>query len=193
VTDRPRRSLRFDGPRPTAGGVEQPRRSFTNDRETPLESSVARRRPTALALIGLFSVVLGADKRPFDSVARAQQKPSAASRPVDFARDIQPVFQKHCIECHGPKKARARLRLHDPAFISKGGLDGPVVVPGKSDESLLISRVMGLNGDDQMPLDAEPLPDSTVALLRAWIDQGAVMPAATTGRTSGPYGRSRRP
>jgi mono/diheme cytochrome c family protein len=138
---------------------------------------VARRRPTALALIGLFSVVL--DKRPFDIVARAQQKPSAASRPVDFARDIQPVFQKHCIECHGPKKARARLRLHDPAFISKGGLDGPVVVPGKSDESLLISRVMGLNGDDQMPLDAEPLPDSTVALLRAWIDQGAVMPAAS--------------
>jgi mono/diheme cytochrome c family protein len=130
---------------------------------------VVRRRPRSLALAALFGVVL---------VARAQQQPPATPPAVDFVRDIQPIFQKNCIECHGPKKARARLRLHDPAFIAKGGMDGPVVVPGKSNESLLISRVMGLNGDDQMPLDAEPLPDSTVALLRAWIDQGAVMPAA---------------
>ena len=63
-------------------------------------------------------------------------------------------------------------------------MDGPVVVPGKSDESLLVSRVMGLNGDDQMPLDAEPLPDSTIALIRAWIDQGAVMPAGRYRRGS---------
>ena len=39
-------------------------------------------------------------------------------------------------------------------------------------------RVLGLDGEDQMPLDADPLPEATIAQLRAWIDQGAAMPGA---------------
>ena len=38
-------------------------------------------------------------------------------------------------------------------------------------------RVLGLDGEDQMPLDADPLPAATIAQLRAWIDQGAIMPS----------------
>ena len=136
-----------------------------------------RPRAFGVALAGLFAVAFG---------ARAQQLPAAAPAAVDFTRDIVPIFQKHCVECHGPKRARARLRLHDPALIARGGLSGPVVTPGKSDESLMLVRILGLTGEDLMPLDADPLPESSVALLRAWIDQGAVMPAsaATTAATT---------
>nr|MDQ3349282.1 PSD1 and planctomycete cytochrome C domain-containing protein [Acidobacteriota bacterium] len=105
-----------------------------------------------------------------------QAIPSAAQERVDFTRDIQPIFETHCAECHGPKKGRARLRLHAPEFIRKGGESGPLIVPGKSHDSLLIRRVFGLDGEDQMPLDADPLPAEALARLRTWIDQGAPGP-----------------
>jgi hypothetical protein len=99
---------------------------------------------------------------------------------IDFVRDIEPIFKQYCTECHGPTKARARLRLHSPDTILKGGLSGAPIDPGKSEQSLLIRRVLGLDGEDQMPLDRDPLPDALIARLRAWVDSGALMPGATT-------------
>src|SRR5687768_13767233 len=109
---------------------------------------------------------------------RAQSPASAAAnpQPIDYARDIQPIFEKYCYECHGRSKARARLRLHAPEFIRKGGQSGTAIAPGKGHESLLIRRLLDENEDDRMPLDADPLPAETIARLRTWIDQGAPMP-----------------
>jgi mono/diheme cytochrome c family protein len=118
---------------------------------------------------------------PSDAVLRAQAVPAArveerAPQPrIDFTREIQPIFKQYCAECHGPSKARGRLRLHTPDFILRGGLSGSPITPGNSEVSLLVRRVMGLDGEDQMPLDGEPLPEATIARLRAWIDQGAPM------------------
>src|SRR5688500_1915783 len=112
---------------------------------------------------------------------RAQSPASAAAnpQPIDYARDIQPIFEKYCYECHGRSKARAQLRLHAPEFIRKGGQSGPAIVPGKSHDSELMRRLVDPNDDDRMPLEADPLPEATIARLRAWIDQGAPMPAST--------------
>src|SRR5438105_15203936 len=38
----------------------------------------------------------------------------AAPSPIDFDRDIRPIFSEHCYECHGTDKAKAGLRLNDP-------------------------------------------------------------------------------
>ena len=104
---------------------------------------------------------------------RAQSAPPQTQPPaVDFARDIQPIFEKYCYECHGQSKGRARLRLHAPELIRRGGQSGPVILPGKSHDSELIRRVLDENDDDRMPLDKDPLPAPTIAVLRAWIDQG---------------------
>jgi len=112
-----------------------------------------------------------------DKKVPAQSAPASSTRqPVDFVRDIQPIFEQHCSECHGRSKARARLRLHAPDFIRRGGQSGAAILPGKSHESLLIRRVLDENEDDRMPLDGDPLPEATVGLLQAWIDQGAPMP-----------------
>jgi hypothetical protein len=114
--------------------------------------------------------------------ARAQQPPPAAGsipQAIDFAKDIQPILEQHCYECHGRAKARARLRLHVPELILKGGQSGAAITPGKGHESLMIRRLLDENPDDRMPLDADPLPEDTIARLRAWIDQGAPMPLGT--------------
>ena len=111
------------------------------------------------------------------TVSVAAQNPSQpAQSAVDFSRDIQPILQASCYECHGPKKTKARLRLDSVAGITKGGETGPIVVPGKSDQSLIVRRVLGLDGDDRMPKDGDPLPADQIALIRSWIDQGAKWP-----------------
>jgi len=102
---------------------------------------------------------------------------STATQPaVDFARDIQPILQANCYECHGPKKTKAKLRLDSQAGIMKGGETGAILVAGKSDQSLIVRRILGLDGDDRMPKDGDPLPPPKLALIRAWIDQGARWP-----------------
>src|SRR5262249_42128254 len=85
-------------------------------------------------------------------------------------------------ECHGPEKQKAGLRLDQKAAALKGGDSGPLVVGGKSAESLLIQAVMG-NKEDiaRMPKKRDPLSDEQIALLRAWIDQGADWPEAAVG------------
>jgi hypothetical protein len=103
------------------------------------------------------------------------QKPAASSS-IDFARDIQPILRTHCYECHGPTKQKHGLRLDLRAVALKGGETGPAVIPGNSAQSLIVRRLLGLDGEDQMPKDKDPLASAQIELIRAWIDQGAPWP-----------------
>ncbi|MEO5823519.1 MAG: PSD1 and planctomycete cytochrome C domain-containing protein [Vicinamibacteraceae bacterium] len=127
------------------------------------------------------TLALRAEPREHASPAQAAAPPPAA---VDFTRDVQPLLERHCYECHGTKKARGRLRLHAPDHIAKGGQTGPAFVAGDAEQSLLMRRVLGLDGEDRMPLDADPLSEGELATLRAWIAGGAVMPAAPAQTTA---------
>ena len=40
---------------------------------------------------------------------------------VDFETQIKPIFDEHCIKCHGPEKQKSDLRLDSRASILKGG------------------------------------------------------------------------
>ena len=104
----------------------------------------------------------------------ADETESAPGAPrIDFARDIEPLLAKHCIECHGPKKQRSDLRLDSRAATIQGGTEGAALIPGKSAESLLIRLVMGMDKDRVMPPKGDRLSKEEIALLRRWIDQGA--------------------
>jgi mono/diheme cytochrome c family protein len=103
--------------------------------------------------------------------------PSAGAR-VDFATQVLPILQARCHECHGAAKVRGKLRLDareqlfDPAREAEW-----VVRPGDPDGSELLRRVSLPAGDeDAMPAKGDPLTPEQVALLRAWIAQGAVWP-----------------
>src|SRR5215831_17706193 len=75
--------------------------------------------------------------------AEAPKLPKTAVGKVDFGKEIQPIFEKTCYECHGSEKQKAGLRLDQKADALKGGESGPVLVPRKSAESLLIQAVTG--------------------------------------------------
>jgi mono/diheme cytochrome c family protein len=98
-----------------------------------------------------------------------------AEAKVDFAKDIQPIFQKRCIECHGPDKQKGKLRLDSKEAAFKGGKQGPVIMPGTAEKSELYRRINLPKGDDDvMPNEGELLTKTQIELLRDWINQGAV-------------------
>jgi hypothetical protein len=95
---------------------------------------------------------------------------------ADFAADIRPILRRN-YACHSGTQPKAQLRLDIPAGVQRGGIGGPVLVAGKPDESRLIHRVEGRNGEQRMPLKGEPLNDTDVALMRSRIEPGAQLPA----------------
>ena len=71
---------------------------------------------------------------------------SCLAAPVDFVREVRPIFEKHCFECHGEKKRKSGLRLDVKAAALKGGDNhGPDIIPGKAKDSPLIRLVMSEN------------------------------------------------
>ena len=112
--------------------------------------------------------------------------PPAASRKVDFAADVQPIFQGKCYDCHGPRKQEASLRWDQKAAALKGGESGAAIVPGKSADSLLIHAVAQIRDDLKMPKKGEPLTAEQVGILRAWIDQGAEWPDSLSAAATQP-------
>ncbi len=119
-------------------------------------------------------LVAAVEKLPIEKL------PPAATRPVDFVQDIQPIFADNCYGCHGPKKQEANFRLDHKLTALRGGDLGPAIVPGKSVESLLIHLVAGLKPDQVMPQKGDRLTSEKIALLRAWIDQGANWPESAS-------------
>src|SRR5499433_3240038 len=103
----------------------------------------------------------------------AQSKlPPAASRKVDYKKDIQPLLEQNCYSCHGPEVQQAGLRLDLRQNALRGGDYGPVIKVGNSAASKIIRRLVDGDGGLQMP-PTGPLSDDEIGLLRAWIDQGA--------------------
>ena len=112
--------------------------------------------------------------------------PMAASRKVDFAKDVQPILSEHCYQCHGPKKPESQLRWDVREIALKGGEHGPVIVPGNSARSKMIHLVAGLDLENFMPKKGERLSAEQIGLLRAWIDQGANWPENASAKLADP-------
>jgi len=134
-------------------------------------------RPSDAALAGrhvkTFFAMLGALAA---GVLAAAPPAAPAAGPVEFVRDIQPIFAQHCYSCHGPEKPKGGLRLDRKPDALAGGDSGRVIVPGRSAASLLVHLVGGLDPDRLMPPKGERLTPKQISLLRAWIDQGAAWP-----------------
>jgi hypothetical protein len=108
-------------------------------------------------------------------VANVHSLPPAATHRVDFDTDIRPILEQNCLRCHGPERPKGRLRLDSREPALKGGRSGAVIIPRDSANSLLTQAVVQVDPDTAMPPPGkgERLTDAQVALLRAWIDQGA--------------------
>ena len=104
-------------------------------------------------------------------IAAQTALPPAATVKIDFEKHVQPLLAQKCHSCHGPDVQQAGLRLDKRQNAMRGGDYGPVIIPGKSDDSKLIRRVVSGDGGMQMP-PTGPLSSEEIGILRAWIDQG---------------------
>ncbi len=130
-----------------------------------------------------FAVLLALALLPANFAAA--QAPSPAEIAF-FEAKIRPVLAEHCYACHSTqaKKVKGGLRLDDRDSLRKGGDSGPVVVPGKAEESLLIRAIRYDNPDLQMPPKGK-LPAAVIADLEQWVNRGAPDPRAKPAAAAG--------
>ena len=102
----------------------------------------------------------------------------ASAADIDFQRDIRPILSDNCYSCHGydAKKREADLRLDTTqgatAPLESG--EGRAIVPGESDQSVLVHRLLSTDADEQMPPkeSGKTLTKEQITLLKRWIDEG---------------------
>src|SRR5260370_30053936 len=133
-------------------------------------------------LLPLLLLLAGTGDRALGKLSpeQAAKLPPATAGKVDFSQDIKPIFEASCIKCHGRGRSKGDFRLDTRATLLKGGESGLAVAPGKSQESLLIEMVSGLDPDNVMPKKGKKLTAEQVGRLRAWIDQGLPWDAGIT-------------
>ncbi len=96
--------------------------------------------------------------------------------PVDFVREVQPIFKQHCISCHGEKKQKSGLRLDLKTIALKGGdKHGPDIIAGQAKDSPLIHFLITEDEDELMPPKGK-LPAAEIETLTRWINEGAIWP-----------------
>ncbi|HEX5160759.1 MAG TPA: ankyrin repeat domain-containing protein [Steroidobacteraceae bacterium] len=93
---------------------------------------------------------------------------------VDYARDIKPLFEKHCYECHGAKQQKNGFRL-DRRSRAMAGVVRANIIPGMSSSSRVYRRVLDSDSGPQMPLE-DTLTEQQIETIRRWIDEGAHWP-----------------
>lgn len=92
---------------------------------------------------------------------------------ISFSRDVYPIFQRACLECHGQRKQEGGLRLD----VRAEALDSGTIDIEQPEASELLRRVGLLRGHDEvMPAIGEPLSRREVDVIRQWIEQGASWP-----------------
>jgi hypothetical protein len=139
------------------------------------------------------SIVRGgaASGRLAPAQAAAVPRSAVLQTPV-FAGIIQPIWQRRCLNCHGPAKHKAGLRLDNLEGLRRGGQDGPVIQPGHARDSLLLQRLrLPLDAAHHMPPEGQPQPSAEeIDLIEWWINSGAPVAATAGDLKPGPEIRS---
>src|SRR5262249_32273656 len=123
-------------------------------RELRASSNRVERSPTASIIAVLAAALSLLPLACFHSSslleAKEPQKPDPSAVPATpsfYNKDTQRLFKAKCRPCHGDKVRKGSLDLRSRAGLLKGSESGPVIVPGKPDESLLYQMVR----DGKMP------------------------------------------
>ncbi|HEX3720821.1 MAG TPA: PSD1 and planctomycete cytochrome C domain-containing protein [Verrucomicrobiae bacterium] len=111
-----------------------------------------------------------------------------------FENKIRPILVDNCYKCHSSKaeKLKGNLSVEFRESLLKGGENGPAIVPGDPDKSLLIKAVRYIDTDLQMPPHDKKLRDDQIANLVAWVKMGAPDPRTVGGMASQNWGKNRR-
>ena len=124
------------------------------------------------------SIFLGGGLSPLPLLTGAEtdQRTFSAADVEFFEKKIRPILVNRCYACHSAdaKKLRGALRVDSRNGLLDGGETGPAIVPGESDESLLIDAIR-YGENYQMPPKSK-MPQGEIDLLVTWVDRGAPWP-----------------
>lgn len=126
------------------------------------------------------------------------QAPSADAAKLEFfEKRVRPILSENCYSCHSADtKAAGDLRVDDLNGLLAGGNNGPAVVPGDPDKSVLIQRIVHAQKRLLMPKESEPLSAEQIEVLRTWISDGAAWPLEKMpedlGRVKASYEKKRQ-
>jgi hypothetical protein len=110
----------------------------------------------------------------------------SAAGPVSYARQVRPFLVRYCVECHNSKEAKSGLDLETYAGLRTGGEHGAIVVPGKADESRIVRLLEGKGKPAMPPRKARQPAAGEAAVLREWIDGGALDDTASASAVTLP-------
>jgi mono/diheme cytochrome c family protein len=104
--------------------------------------------------------------------------PASAAATKFFEERVAPVLAEKCIKCHSATdgKVKGGLALETREGLSKGGDNGPVIVAGNPEKSMLMQRILSKDPDEKMPPKDEQLTPQQVQDVMAWIRSGAADP-----------------
>jgi hypothetical protein len=107
--------------------------------------------------------------------------PLHAQTPISFPEQVAPILQKHCVACHGAKRAEGGYRLDTVEHMLKPG-DGAnlPVVPQKSSDSEWVQRLRSHDSSLRMPAESEPLGTEQIDAIARWMDEGANLEGVDT-------------
>lgn len=98
---------------------------------------------------------------------------------IDFARDVSPIFEQHCVRCHQPTNKKGELSL----ATAEDSLAQGFVTPGDPTGSYLLEVITSADGKKpSMPKEGASLSEKEVETLRSWIAEGAVWPTESVVR-----------
>ncbi len=105
--------------------------------------------------------------------------PAAAAK-ISYAREIKPLLEKHCNDCHNADERKGQFETTSVDNLFKKGkrMTNPGVIPGIADNSAIVQRMRGVGGE-QMPKGEKPLTEDELHLVRSWIQAGAKDDSAT--------------
>jgi cytochrome c553 len=133
----------------------------------------------SLAALIVCSTLAHSAQSAEDEVA----KPSAEQVQF-FESKVRPVLVENCLKCHGPDKQKSNLRLDSLSAALTGGDMGAAVVPGKPEESLLVTAIRHDDDTLKMP-PSKKLAPQQIADLTRWVQIGSPWPGGTVAAAGG--------
>jgi len=110
---------------------------------------------------------------------------SAQAPPASFAKDVEPILERDCRQCHGDTVQLGKLDLSTRDSALRGGTRGSDIIPGNAEASRLYRRIAGLE-QPSMPAQGNPLSAAEVAAVKRWIDEGANWDAVSPSSSAKP-------
>ena len=112
--------------------------------------------------------MMGFSSLPPPDVAQVPTATPGGKATASYRQDIQPIFNRRCITCHG---GSAGLWLDSYERVLFGSSNGPIIVPEDPNSSTLYLRITG-RVQPSMPLGGEPLNSNEINIIRTWIAEG---------------------